>query len=174
MRSSIRTLRAPTVVLLHGLLATADLNWSGSYAALTQHFRVVALDHRGHGRGIRSRGTFRLEDCADDVAAVADVLDLPTFVPVGYSMGGPIAQLMWRRHPDRVEGLVLCATSHNFRGRFPLRGLFEFQAVLAANLADASDAAVGATVAGRTAVGPEGEGLAGRVGSGPSSDKMTP
>ena len=126
---------APTVVLLHGLLATADINWSGSYAALTQHFRVVALDHRGHGRGIRSRRTFRLEDCADDVAAVADVLDLPAFVPVGYSMGGPIAQLVWRRHPDRTDGLVLCATSHNFPGQFPFRGLFEFQAVLAANLA---------------------------------------
>ena len=126
---------APTVVLLHGLLATADLNWSGTYAGLTQHFRVVALDHRGHGRGIRSRRRFRLEDCADDVAAVADVLDLATFVPVGYSMGGPIAQLMWRRHPDRVEGLVLCATARNFGGRFRFRGLFEFQAVLAANLA---------------------------------------
>ncbi len=127
---------APTVVLIHGLLATADLNWSGSYAPLTQHFRVIALDLRGHGRGIRSRGRFRLEDCADDVAAVADVLDLPTFVPVGYSMGGTIAQLVWRRHRDRVEGLVLCATSHNFRGRFRFRGLFEFQVVLAANLVE--------------------------------------
>ena len=127
---------APTVVLIHGLLATADLNWSGSYAALTQHFRVVAVDLRGHGRGIRSRGRFRLEDCADDVAAVADVLDLPTFVPVGYSMGGTIAQLVWRRHRDRVDGLVLCATSDNFRGRFRFRGLFEFQVVLAANLVE--------------------------------------
>ena len=35
-------------------------------------------------------------------------------IPVGYSMGGPIAQLVWRRHPDRVDGLVLCATSRNF------------------------------------------------------------
>lgn len=107
---------APTVVLLHGLVATADLNWSSSYAALGQHFRVVALDHRGHGRGIRSRRRFRLEDCADDVAALADVLDIRTFVAVGYSMGGPIAQLVWRRHPQRVDGLVLCATSRNFRG----------------------------------------------------------
>ena len=33
---------------------------------------------------------------------------------VGYSMGGPIAQLIWRRHPDRVAGLVLCATAADF------------------------------------------------------------
>jgi pimeloyl-ACP methyl ester carboxylesterase len=38
------------------------------------------------------------------------------FIAVGYSMGGPIAQLTWYRHRDRVAGLVLCATSRNFRG----------------------------------------------------------
>jgi len=124
---------APTVVLLHGLLATADLNWSGAYAALTRHFRVVALDQRGHGRGIRSRSRFRLEDCADDVAALADVLDVPTFVPVGYSMGGPVAQLVWRRHPERVDGLVLCATSRNFRGH--PRERFAFEAMAVADIA---------------------------------------
>ena len=124
---------APTVVLLHGLLATADLNWSGCYAALGEHFRVVALDHRGHGRGVRSRGRFRLEDCADDVVAVADVLGLRTFVAVGYSMGGPIAQLVWHRHPDRVDGLVLCATGRNFR-RHP-RQRFRFDVLGAVGLA---------------------------------------
>ena len=116
---------APVVVLLHGLAATADLNWSGCYATLGAHFRVVALDNRGHGRGIRARGRFRLADCADDVAAVADVLGLRTFVVVGYSMGGPIAQLVWHRHPDRVDGLVLCATSRNFRGHPRERLMFE-------------------------------------------------
>ena len=65
----------------------------------------LAFDHRGHGRGIRSRRKFRLEDCADDVAAMADVVELDTFVPVGYSMGGAVAQLVWRRHPERVDGL---------------------------------------------------------------------
>ena len=75
---------------------------------------MVALDHRGHGRGIRSRKVFRLEDCADDAIAVLDVLGIERCIPVGYSMGGPIAQLMWKRHPERVEGMVLCATSGYF------------------------------------------------------------
>jgi 3-oxoadipate enol-lactonase len=43
------------------------------------------------------------------------VLGLDPVIAVGYSMGGPVAQLMWRRHPERVRGLVLCATSAHFR-----------------------------------------------------------
>lgn len=105
---------APVVVLLHGWGATADLNWSRSYAALAEHHRVIALDHRGHGRGLRTQHRFRLEDCADDVVALADALGIDRFIPVGYSMGGPIASLVWQRHPNRVSGLVMCATSRRF------------------------------------------------------------
>src|SRR5690606_5350054 len=110
---------APTVVLLHGWTASADLNWFTCYQPLSEHVRIVAFDHRGHGRGLRSRRTFRLEDCADDVAAVADELGIESFVPVGYSMGGPVAQLLWQRHRARVDGLVLCATAPYFAGRRP-------------------------------------------------------
>lgn len=105
---------APTVILLHGWTATADLNWFTTYDALASHFRVIALDHRGHGRGIRTSGRFTLSDCADDVAALADQLGVSTFIPVGYSMGGTIAQLLWKRHGHRVRGLVLAATSGHF------------------------------------------------------------
>ncbi|MFN6121392.1 MAG: alpha/beta fold hydrolase [Actinomycetes bacterium] len=105
---------APTLLLLHGWTATADLNWFTAYHPLGSRFRVVALDHRGNGRGIRSKRQFRLEDCADDAVAVCDVLGIDRFIPVGYSMGGPIAQLVWRQHPERVTGLVLCATSGYF------------------------------------------------------------
>src|SRR4249919_2728736 len=69
---------APTVVLLHGWTATADLNWFPSFGPLAEHVRVVALDHRGHGRGIRSN-RFRLADCADDAVALADVLGIDRF-----------------------------------------------------------------------------------------------
>ena len=103
-----------TIMLLHGWTATADLNWFRCYAGLGQDYRVVAFDHRGHGSGLRSKKRFRLEDCADDAVAVADALDIERFVPVGYSMGGPIAQLTWRRHPERVDGIVLCATAPIF------------------------------------------------------------
>jgi len=103
------------VLLLHGWTATAGLNWHTSFPKLASHFRVIALDHRGHGRGIRSRRPFHLEDCADDAAALVRALGADPVIAVGYSMGGPIAQLFWQRHRPLTAGLVLCATSRNFR-----------------------------------------------------------
>jgi 3-oxoadipate enol-lactonase len=117
---------APTVFLIHGLVATTYLNWFPAFGALSQHFRVVAMDLRGHGRGIPlDRRRFRLADCADDVVATADALGLVTFIPVGYSLGGPVAQMVWRRHPERVDGLVLAATSRNFMGTPQERFFFQ-------------------------------------------------
>lgn len=108
------------MLLLHGWTSTAALNWYPTFPALAGSQRVVALDQRGHGQGIRSRMPFRLEDCADDAAAVVTHLGLGPVSVVGYSMGGPVAQLMWRRHPEQVDGLVLCATA----ARFAMRGQF--------------------------------------------------
>lgn len=104
---------APTVLLLHGLGATGQLNWGPSYRGLAEHFRVLCVDHRGHGRGIRTQ-RFRLEDCADDAVDAAAAVGAKRFIAVGYSMGGPIAKLVWRRHPEVVQGLVLCATARHF------------------------------------------------------------
>ena len=109
--------RAPTLVLLHGLGATAALNWDAIIPTLATRFHVVAPDLRGHGRGLRCGGRFRLEDCADDVAALIEATNggRPALV-AGYSMGGPITQLLCHRHPDLVSGMVLCATARDFRG----------------------------------------------------------
>ena len=105
---------APTLLLLHGWVATGGLNWYQSFELLGEHFRVIAPDLRGHGQGLRSRRVFRLADCADDCAATLVELGAGPAIVVGYSMGGPIAQLLWRRHRDLVSGLVLCATSAGF------------------------------------------------------------
>jgi 3-oxoadipate enol-lactonase len=102
---------APVLLLLHGWFASGGLNWAMAFETLSEHFRVIAPDQRGHGRGIRGWSSFQLEDCADDAAALLDALEIESAIAVGYSMGGPVAQLLWRRHPSRVEGLVMCATS---------------------------------------------------------------
>jgi 3-oxoadipate enol-lactonase len=99
-------------VLLHGWTATADLNWGRCYDALADHFQVISPDLRGHGRGVR--GPFSLEACADDIAALLTALGTGPAIVVGYSMGGPVATLLWRRHPHLVVGMVLCATAPYF------------------------------------------------------------
>lgn len=108
---------APTIALLHGWTASADINYFSAYEALSEHFSIIAFDQRGHGSGLRSKKSFRLEDCADDVIRVADVLGIEHLIGVGYSMGGTIAQLLWKQHPERVSGLVLCATAPYFSER---------------------------------------------------------
>jgi pimeloyl-ACP methyl ester carboxylesterase len=106
----------PAVLLLHGWMVSADLNWVTMYGPLQEAgYRILALDHRGHGRGLRSPEPFRLSACADDAAAVAAVEGIASALVVGYSMGGPIACLLARDHPELVRGLVLCATAPDWQ-----------------------------------------------------------
>jgi len=116
---------APTLVLLHGFMASGGLNWFRTFDALSREFRVVAPDLRGHARGIRSRRRTRLADCADDVAALVDELGAGKVIAAGYSMGGPVAQLLWRRHRDLVDALVLCATSVDFMPNAFVRNAYQ-------------------------------------------------
>jgi pimeloyl-ACP methyl ester carboxylesterase len=115
---------APTVLLLHGWIASGGLNWFTAFDALGADHRVLAPDLRGHGRGIRSRKRFTLADCADDAAVLLEQLQTGPVIAVGYSLGGAVAQLLWRRHPDLVDGLVLCATAHHLMPGFREQMLF--------------------------------------------------
>jgi 3-oxoadipate enol-lactonase len=112
---------APPLVLLHGWMATAALNWYGSLAYLGRQFRVVAPNLRGHGRHGREAPQFNLDGCADDLAALVLELGLGRPVVAGYSMGGAVAQVLARRHPNLVGGIVLCATAASFTDRAGLR-----------------------------------------------------
>ena len=112
----------PPVMLLHGWMATADLNWWRAYGDLADAgFRVLAPDHRGHGRGLRSMDPFRLTDCAADAAGILRALDATPAIVVGYSMGGAIAQLVARDHPDVINGLVLSGTKMEFQNTREMR-----------------------------------------------------
>ena len=105
---------SPTVVLLHAVGCTGLLTWFPSIEPLSRRYRVVTLDQRWHGRGIQSE-EFSLVDCADDVGALIDVLGLENVIVAGFSLGSIVAQRVWRQHPDKIDGLVLCATTDRFR-----------------------------------------------------------
>src|ERR671934_2900088 len=59
------------LLLLHGWMFSSDLNWFRTYQPLIDAgYRVLALDHRGHGRGLRADAPFTLTACASDAAAL--------------------------------------------------------------------------------------------------------
>ncbi|WP_280465947.1 alpha/beta fold hydrolase [Nocardia brasiliensis] len=122
---------APTLVLLHGTACTAYLGWFPSLAALSERYRVILFDQRWHGRGIRSE-RFSVDDCADDVVAVLDALDVARAVCVGFSLGGVVSLAAAHRHPKRVSGLVLCATPYRFREKWRERAFHRAFGKLAA------------------------------------------
>ena len=105
---------AQAVVLLHAVGCTGMLTWFPAVPELAERHRVITFDQRWHGRGIVSE-EFSLHDCADDVAALILELGLERPIIAGYSMGGVIAQRVWRQHPELVGGLVLAATTDHFR-----------------------------------------------------------
>jgi len=129
----------PTVVLLHGWTATADLQWFTAYEELGARYPFLAIDHRGHGRGLRSLQPFRLEDAADDVAALCAHLGISDVILVGYSMGGPVTLLAAQRHPGLAAGLVCMATALEWRDsrtdRSQWRALFLLELLLRSRFA---------------------------------------
>ena len=101
----------PPVLLLHGWTVSADLNFFALYDELAVGHRVIAFDHRGHGRGMRAQTPFSLEACADDAAALLAELDVGPVIVVGFSMGGAIEMLLHNQHPNLVAGMVFCGTA---------------------------------------------------------------
>ncbi|KRF17251.1 alpha/beta hydrolase [Nocardioides sp. Soil797] len=137
---------SPVVVLLHAVGTTGLLTWFPSIPALSERCRVVTLDQRWHGRGIQSE-EFSLRDCADDAAALLDVLGIDRAVFAGFSLGSIVAQRVWRQHPHRVSGLVLCATTDRFRSTAGERLFHETMELSMGGLRGVSRSRVGATAA---------------------------
>jgi pimeloyl-ACP methyl ester carboxylesterase len=77
----------PPLVLLHGFFG-----WSGTFEQhipeLAPHFRIIAIDLRGHGRSTNPAGQFTHRQAALDVYALLDQLGIDRFKGFGFSSGG--------------------------------------------------------------------------------------
>lgn len=130
VREAGRGGRGPTLVLVHGWMYPADVYWWRILEPLAVDHRVLSVDVRGHGRAPRPPEPFRLADVADDVAALCAALDTGPAVLLGHSLGGPVAQLVWQRHPDVVAGLVLVSTAASFGETAARRALWRSMGAL--------------------------------------------
>lgn len=80
------------------------------------HFRVLALDTRGHGQTPRGTAPFTIRQFADDLLAFMNRLGIEKAHLLGFSDGGNIAMVFALRHPERVERLILYGANLDARG----------------------------------------------------------
>lgn len=102
----------PTVLLVHGYTLDHSM-WSPQVDVLRDRWRVIAPDLRGFGASESGPpGSLTMEQHADDLAALLEQLGVGGPVPyVGLSMGGFTGLAFWRRHRERVRGLLLADTN---------------------------------------------------------------
>lgn len=93
------------LVLLHGLFGSAD-NWGSIAKHFSQHYQVISVDLRNHGRSPHS-DTQTYPDMADDLLAVLDTLGLSQVHLLGHSLGGKVAMQFATQYPDRVNKLIV-------------------------------------------------------------------
>lgn len=108
---------SPPVVLIHGLGGSSVGEWYQLGPELARTHRVILIDHRSHGLSPLATSRYEVEEVADDIAGILDVVGAGAIDVVGYSMGGTIAQAFAMRHPGRVRRLVLIATFVAFPAR---------------------------------------------------------
>lgn len=100
---------AQPLVLVHGV-GSEGRAWNGVIERLSDAFRILSFDQRGHGRSSRVKGRYEIDDFAGDVLALADHVGFTRFDLAGFSLGGLVAQRIALSTPQRVCRLVLLST----------------------------------------------------------------
>jgi 3-oxoadipate enol-lactonase len=109
------------VVLMANSLMSSHAMWDWNVPALTDRYRVLRYDKRGHGGTQTTPGTYSIAQLADDAVGLLDALQIKKVHFVGLSIGGMIGQQIGARFPERVYSLSLCDTA----SEMPPRSLWE-------------------------------------------------
>ena len=92
--------------MIHGGALTGA-SWQPYLAAFAEYYRVITPDTRGHGRTANPTGHMSFRALADDIAALAQALDLHKPLIFGYSDGGQVALELGMRYPDLPQAIVV-------------------------------------------------------------------
>jgi non-heme chloroperoxidase len=113
------------VLLLHGA-TDSRLSWEPLLPYLPASIRAIAPSQRGHGDSDRRPDAgYRIEDMADDAAALIEALEIAPAIVVGHSMGGWVAQQLAIEYPEHVRGLLLEAAFGSARDNPAAEGFLE-------------------------------------------------
>jgi esterase len=93
------------LVLVHGLFGSAD-NWGSIARHFAQHFQVISIDLRNHGRSPHSESQ-TYADMADDLLELCNALGLEQIYLLGHSLGGKVAMQFATQYPERVSKLIV-------------------------------------------------------------------
>ena len=105
--------QADHLLLVHGFTGASEDFEDHIDALADRGWHVVAPDHRGHGESAKPAGedSYSMAIMAGDMIAIVDALGWESFVLLGHSMGGMVAQHMAADHTQRLRGLILMDTS---------------------------------------------------------------
>lgn len=101
---------APTVSLSNSLMSNYQM-WDAQMPVLTEKYRVLRYDTRGHGQSEVTPGPYSIELLVDDVYALHQTLGISKTHFVGLSMGGMTGQLLAVKYPDLLQSVTLCDTA---------------------------------------------------------------
>jgi 3-oxoadipate enol-lactonase len=99
------------VVMLSNSLGTRLEMWDPQMPALTEGYRVLRYDSRGHGRSDAPPGPYSIAMLGEDARALLDALGIAAVHFCGLSKGGMVGQWLGTHHGGRLASLTLCATA---------------------------------------------------------------
>lgn len=106
------------VLLIHGL-GSSTRDWEYQIPDLAMHYRVIALDVRGHGRSDKPRERYSIAAFAADVAALIKHLELHQVHLVGISMGGMIGFQLGVDRPELLKSLCIVNSGPEVKAKSP-------------------------------------------------------
>jgi pimeloyl-ACP methyl ester carboxylesterase len=105
------------IVCIHPILLTGEV-FSYQRASLSDRYRVITLDIRGHGQSPFSEDPVTFARIAEDIRQLLDLLDIPQAYLCGYSVGGQIALEAILANPDRYLGVILISSTSELTDTF--------------------------------------------------------
>jgi pimeloyl-ACP methyl ester carboxylesterase len=111
--------RGDPLILFNGASDSMDA-WDPSFlTGISSNHTVIVFDQRGIGNSTVGSKPYTYPQLANDTAGLLDALKIPKADVMGYSLGGHIAQAFTVSHPEKVNRLILVASSCGGKDSIP-------------------------------------------------------